>query len=355
MPIFMSRSLPWRLAALALAFALAGCSDTMTALHRAAMSGDVETVKSYVRDRRNLDPRYDEPTRGLEGNYARMIGITPLMLAARYGQLEAARLLVDGGADLYAQANTQLPGEPFTAFDFAVQSGQIALADYLWKKSDGARLGRRLADHIAHACISSCKEGLPTDATGNMALYLISIATDETAGSGVGSAVCSSIKPLETLAFIEKHAARPPRNTLHCMAYQTFSRHRPLAQRIEVLAWMLDHGADVNGLLHGWTPLMGTAAALDMETARLLVDRGADPNISGDYLPPIAAAANSCGAPDDARSEAQLAMVAYLAPLSDRKVYANPEIFKKGYLIKDCCARQPQAPSRRRLCEVFGL
>ena len=59
-----------------LALALAGCSDTMTALHRAAMSGDVEVVKGYVKGKRNLDPRYDEPTRGLEGNYARVLGIT---------------------------------------------------------------------------------------------------------------------------------------------------------------------------------------------------------------------------------------------------------------------------------------
>ena len=360
MPIFMKRSLPWRIAALVLAFALAGCADTMTALHRAAMSGDVDTVKSYVKERRNLDPRYDEPTRGLEGNYARILGITPLMLAARYGQLEIAKLLVEGGANVYVQANTQLPGEPLTAFDFAVQSGQVAVAEYLWKRSDGSRLSTRLADHIANACTNSCREGAPTDVTSNIALYLISIAPAETAGSGVGSAVCSSIKPLETLAFIEKYAARPPRNTLHCMAYQTFSRHRPLEQRIAVLTWMLDHGAEVNGLLHGWTPLMGVATAHDIETAKLLLARGADPNLSGNYLPPIAAAANSCAhvtSADavDARIDAQLAMVQYLAPVSDKRIYANPEIFKQGYLIKDCCVRQPQAASQRRICEVFGL
>jgi len=360
MPIFMKRSLPWPIAALLLVFALLGCSDTMSALHRAAMSGDAATVKEYVKGRRNLDPRYDEPTRGLEGNYARVLGITPLMLAARYGHLEVAKLLVDGGADLYAQANTQLPGEPLTAFDFAVESGQIAVADYLWKKGDASRLSTRLAQHIANACIHSCKEGFPTDADKNIALFLIGVAPAETAGNGVGSAVCSSIKPIETLEFIEKHAARPPRNTLHCMAYQTFSRHRPLEQRIAVLTWMLDHGAEVNGLLHGWTPLMGTATAHDIETAKLLIARGADPNMSGNYLPPIAAAANSCAhvtsaSAVDARIDAQLAMVQFLAPVSDKRIYADPQIFKQGYLIKDCCARQPQNASQRRICEVFGL
>src|SRR6185369_14306304 len=100
--------------------------------------------------------------------------------------------------------------------------------------------------------------------------------------------------------------------------------------------------AEVNGLLHGWTPLMGTATAHDIETAKLLLSRGADPNLSGNYLPPIAAAANSCAhvtSADavDARIDAQLAMVQYLAPVSDKRIYANPEIFKQGYLIKDCC------------------
>ena len=359
MPIFMPWSLPWRGELLALAFVLASCSSSMSPLHEAARSGDTALVKSYVQARRNLDPRWDEPTRGLEGNYARLIGLTPLMLAARYGQLDVAKLLVEGGADLYAQANTQLPGDPLTAFDFAVQSGQLAIAQYLWQKSDGVRLGKRLADQIASACSASCKEGAGTDARTNLALFLISIAPDETAGSGVGAAACYSPKPLELLAFVEKHAARPPRNTLHCMAYQTFSRHRPLEQRLAVLTWMLDHGAPVNGELHGWTPLMGTATAYDIETAKLLIARGGNPNLGGTYLPPVAAAANSCVHVPSADSvspplEAQRAMVEYLAPLSDKSVYASRETLAKLDLLHRCCVSQPQAPAQRRICEVFG-
>jgi ankyrin repeat protein len=332
----------------------------MTPLHEAARSGNTEVVTSYVQAKRNLDPRWDEPSRGLEGNYARLIGLTPLMLAARYGQLEVAKLLVDGGADIYAQANTQLPGEPLTTFDFAVQGGHLGIAEYLWEKSDGVRLGKRLADQIASACNASCKEGAGTAARSNLALFLISVAPDEVAGAGVGLAACYSLQPLDLLAFVEKYAARPPRNTLHCMAYQTFSRHRPLAERLAVLTWMLDHGADLNGQLHGWTPLMGTATAQDIDTAKLLVARGANPNLSGTYLPPIAAGANSCvnvtnADAVDARIDAQLAMVQYLAPLSDKKVYASHEVLKKADLIGRCCARQPQTASQRRICEVFGL
>lgn len=333
----------------------------MSPLHRAALSGDTEVVKSYVQAKRNLDPRWDEPTRGLEGNYARRIGLTPLMLAARSGQLEAARLLVEGGANLYAEANTQLPGDPITAFDLAVEAGSVPVAAYLWSKSDGTRLGARLARQIASACSANCREGAGTDARTNLALFLLSVASAEDAGNGIGQAACYSLKPLEMLVFVEKHAAHPPRNTLHCMAYQTYSRHRPWEERKAILTWMLDHGGEVNGRLYGRTPLRGAASAHDLDTVKLLVARGADPNApDAEGIPPIAGAADTCAQVTsadavDPRIDAQFATVQYLEPISDKKIYASPEVLKKAYLIGQCCARQPQTPKQRRVCEVFGL
>jgi hypothetical protein len=354
MPIFMRCSL---LAVLL----LAACQSEMTRLHIAAQKGDTAVVKQWIAEKRNLDPRWDQPSRGLEGNYANLVDVTPLMFAAGNGQLETVRLLVEGGADIYAQANTQVRGEPLTAFDFAVQGGHVPPADYLWKRSDGKRLGGRLMSHISSACIANCKEGAGRDANSNMALYLIGIASDEIAGGGVGSAACSSLNPFEMLQFVEKHAARPPRNTLHCMAYQVYSRHRPFEQRKAILTWMLDHGALVNGRLYGSTPLAGAAAAHDLDTAKLLVERGADPNLAGaSGVPPIAAAANTCvHAPSadyvDTRTQAQLAMVQYLATISDKNLYASQDVLKKGDLIGQCCARQPQTAIQRQVCQVFGL
>jgi ankyrin repeat protein len=344
------------------ALLIAGCRSGMTPLHIAAQSGDTTVVRQWIADRKNLDPRYEEASRGLEGNYARLVDVTPLMLAAGNGQLETVTLLVEGGANIYAQANTQLKGEPLTAFDFAVQWGYLSVAEYLWNKaSDKERITTRLVSHISNACIAHCKEGASTDPMQNPALYLIGIASDETAGNGVGQAVCGSPKALEKLVFLEKHAPRPPRNTLHCTAYQTYSRHRPAEERKAILTWMLDHGSPVDGLLYGTTPLRGAAAAHDLDTVKLLIERGANPNVLGnDGVPPVAAAANTCMhgmKPGDVHPGigAELEMVQYLAPLSDKKVYANPEVLKKAYLIGRCCAENGQIEAQRRICQVFGL
>src|SRR5678815_5789208 len=91
MPIFMKRSL-----LVVAALALAACRSGMTPLHIAAQAGDTRVVKQWIADRKNLDPRYDEASRGLEGNYARLVDVTPLMLAAGNGQLETVQLLVEG-------------------------------------------------------------------------------------------------------------------------------------------------------------------------------------------------------------------------------------------------------------------
>jgi hypothetical protein len=340
---------------------IAGCRTDMTPLHTAALSGNTTVVKQWITEKRDLDPLWDQPSRGLEGNYSNLVDVTPLMLAARSGQLETVKLLVEGGANLYAQANTQVRGDPITAFDFAVEGGSIPVADYLWKKSDGKRLAGRLERHISSACIYHCKAGAATDAGTNMALYLIGIAPDEVAGSGVGSATCSSLNPIELLQFVEKHAARPPRNTLHCMAYQVYSRHRPFEQRKAILTWMLDHGALVDGRLHGTTPLRGAAAWHDLDTVKLLIERGANPNLLGDDgLPAVTAAANTCMRgmkPGDVHPgvATELEMVQYLAPLSDKSLYASPEVLKKAYLVGRCCTENAQVELQQRICRVFGL
>src|SRR3954471_23104379 len=88
-PIFWARM--HALGVLVLALATAGCDAAMTPLHEAVLGGNAEAVKSLIARKVDLDARFDEPSHGIEGNYSRMVGITPLMLATMSGRLDIAK------------------------------------------------------------------------------------------------------------------------------------------------------------------------------------------------------------------------------------------------------------------------
>ena len=195
-----------------------------------------------------------------------------------------------------------------------------------------------------------------------MALFLIGIVRDQTVlGEGIGLAACYSQRPVDLLEFVAKRVARIPSRALHCMAFQTRGREHPLEERVAVVSWLLDRGADPNDRSYPWTPLMGAAAAPDLASVTLLIARGADPNLAiAEGLTPIGAAANSCVQLPSADTinadvERQRAMVEYLATISDRAVYASPAARSKLSLLGRCCVAQPQAPAQRRICEIFGI
>ncbi|KAK4205444.1 putative ankyrin [Triangularia verruculosa] len=54
--------------------------------------------------------------------------------------------------------------------------------------------------------------------------------------------------------------------------------------KLEMVSLLLDHGADVNSLSQGYTPLQGAAAGNAMEAAKLLLEYGADISIHGTYV-----------------------------------------------------------------------
>src|SRR6266704_664708 len=86
---------------------LFGCvtpSPALSPLHEAASRGDVEMVRSWVREKKNLDERYNDYSMRLEGNYSAIRGLTPLMVAARSGHLEIVKILTEGGANIYAES-----------------------------------------------------------------------------------------------------------------------------------------------------------------------------------------------------------------------------------------------------------
>ena len=92
----------------------------------------------------DLDVTYDDPVRPVEGNYARTLGVTALMVAAHFGQLDVAKRLVEAGADLYVESHWPDGAHRRNAFDYAVEGKQLEVARYLWSKGGGMRLGARL-------------------------------------------------------------------------------------------------------------------------------------------------------------------------------------------------------------------
>ena len=81
----------------AIALALfAGCSKPMPpeiSLHDAALRGDVQAIRQHIRAGSDLDER--EPGQGT----------SPLIVAAAFDQVEAAKALIQGGADLNLKNN----------------------------------------------------------------------------------------------------------------------------------------------------------------------------------------------------------------------------------------------------------
>lgn len=336
--------------------------EAMGPLHEAALTGNTDVVRSWIARKRSLDVTYDEPSRGLEGNYARARGITALMVAAQVGRLEIATLLVEGGANLYAESRLRDGSDPRTAFDYAVTAGHLAIAEYLWTRSDGVRLAGRLDRHIFEACGRGCDDRFGTDARTNMALFLIGITRDERAlGKGLGDAACFAAQPRRLLDFLARHRVPVPRNTLHCIAYNhTIREIRPVQDRLAVATFFLDRGADPNDFPA--PPLRGAAAAHDVEMVTLLLARGADPNLTApDGMTPIAAAANSCVHGDipaqaEPRQRSQLAVIERLVGAgAQTRLPTGGSAPAQLRLLKDCCARQPQTPTQRRICETFGL
>jgi hypothetical protein len=357
-------------AMVALVAGTAGCDATMGPLHQAAMTGNAEFVKSWITQKRSLDVTFDEPSTGLEGNYARAQGVTALMLAARAGQLEIVKLLVEGGANLYAESHWRDGSHSRNAFDYAVEhaverSERLEAVEYLWTRSDGARFAARLDEHIAASCRRTCNDKYGGDARSNLALFLIGIAPDGPRGKGISEAACYSQRPLELLTFLDRHAVRFPKNTLHCAAYVDLVRsQRSPEERIAMVSFFLDHGADLEDPGFGFTPLMGAASAHDIEMVKFLLARGANPNARNSAgVTAIGLAANKCvfdfggGAAQVEQSQKPaLAVIEYLAQSgANARLNASESARSQLHILTRCCNRKPHSGTQRRICEVFGL
>jgi ankyrin repeat protein len=348
--------------------ATGGCDAGPGPLHEAAATGNLEVIRAWIAKKRNLDATYDEPSSSVEGNYARMLGITALMTAARRGQFDSVKLLVEGGANLYLESNVRDGSNPRSAFDFAAAdaavTGRIGIVRYLWEKSDGVRFARRLGEHIAAVCRRTCDDKSGVDAQSNAALFLISVTRDEVAlGKGIGQAACLSQRPMQILDFLDRHGVRFPGMALHCVIYDpTVRQLRSFEQRVAMAGFLLDRGVDIENPGTGFTPLMGAAFGQEVEMVKFLLARGAKPdtrNAAG--VTALGVAANTCvhggtAAEVEPRQKPQLDVIETLLQAgADARLYSLEGARSQVKILTDCCARKPHTATQRRICEVFVL
>ncbi|HEX4137409.1 MAG TPA: ankyrin repeat domain-containing protein [Bryobacteraceae bacterium] len=168
---------------------------------------------------------------GTQAVYSRG-GLTALLLAARQGATETAAVLLDGGADI----NLPEKDYGFTPLLEAIFNDHYDFAAYLVDRK------------------ASLKEG---------ALYLaVEMRNLDYQGNRPRKAVTSKLDELGFINYLLSHGADP---------------NGPMTVKIPPRA-----AQNAAVIPHGYTPFMRAARSADVETMKLLIAHGADPNKAAD-------------------------------------------------------------------------
>lgn len=323
---------------------LQGCNQ-LTPLHIAAQDNDVTTVRKWIASRAALDPLYDEPTRGLEGNYARRLRITPLMMAAEAGHLEVVQALVEAGADVSAQSDTQVPGSPKLPFDHAAGAGQLATAEYLLKKTPRVQVKARLAAHLATALAAESFQ---------LASLLLRTVNEAQRTQGITDGVCHAPRPSQVAAFLEVEVGTFPATSLSCLVEYGGGN---MTEASAAITRMLARGASLEATQFNATPLMRATDSGNPRMVELLLALGARADArNADGINAAGYAASRQCFNGEAYERGRLESLHLLIRAGAEPGVHSPELVRaKMPTLGVCCGRVQKPAVQQEVCRIFGL
>jgi ankyrin repeat protein len=172
--------------------------DDIRNFHHAAIKNDIPALKAWLEKGNDVDASYDT-----SGNWhqAGTTGTTALILATSNGAFEAVKLLVDAGANLYAQTrsnsshfasdrshkvfliennnagdkNIKLKyyDNGHSAFDAAISGGHFDISKYLWQKSDKNVFKYKAGTNLLKPVRRYCKNKKKSGYYKNITVFLI--------------------------------------------------------------------------------------------------------------------------------------------------------------------------------------
>ncbi len=132
-----------------------------TVLHTAAQAGDVALIRKLIAKWVPVDPKTAEVASGRgTGGFRFVTGAqTPLFLAARAGQIEAMRALIEARADTQAKAQD---GSSFLMA--AVGSGKVEVVRFAYEYDPGVKIVTSNGATLMHASVTGTSNGATQEA-----------------------------------------------------------------------------------------------------------------------------------------------------------------------------------------------
>lgn len=246
----------------------------MTELHKAAERNDVQAITKWFAKGKSPDGVYNERGNWHEG--AGIHGKTALMFAAERGNFASAKLLIDGGANIYLEAGKPDRDDKRSAFDYAVEGRNPKIVRLLWEKSDKRQFRKNSAVNMVRAYSNLCSSLSSRETAREIVYFLLDHVVDTRTATQSFSAIASNGQCIPEIRLLLERRVMPSTSMLNSAA----NGGQP-----DLIVLYLKYGAKVNALgqspigLWPVTPLIAAAERNPQpEVVQVLLKTGADPN-----------------------------------------------------------------------------